>query len=365
VLGAADLVRGKVLRGLAGTALRPFLLARERRIGLRAALTIGAACGLATVAPALTLALGPLLFGVPHAAASLRYLVLRRGLSVWLIGALVAVSLLVVGARIYGAVLRPGTSLPVHLELFAGASLFAVACVEGARRSGNHLRALGLLSVLALGVPFALSAPHAVRLAFVHVHNLGVVALWLLLFRRRGAAPKVVAGGVLVAILVLASGLTAPIARATGGLHMLGVDVAEVGRWLAPSVGPQWAIPLVLVHAFTDSVHYAFWLGVVPEEELKGEGTLTFRMTARSLRRDFRVGGLAVVAFATLAIAGLGVANGALARSAYFVVAGFHGYIEGAMLLYFLVVGRGSGLRRGSKDAGMDPPGSIRGRTAA
>ena len=40
---------------------------------------------------------------------------------------------------------------------------------------------------------------------------------------------------------------------------------------MAPNLAPTLALTLVVMHAFTDSVHYAFWLGVVPEEELSGE----------------------------------------------------------------------------------------------
>src|SRR5262249_29596235 len=87
---------------------------------------------------------------------------------------------------------------------------------------------------------------------------------------------------------------------------------------------------------FTDSVHYAFWLGVIPEETLRNEGTLTFKMTWRSLRKDFGDVGLALVLvlfFALLVLAATGMAR---ARDMYFAVAGFHGYIEGAILVYLV-----------------------------
>ena len=150
--------------------------------------------------------------------------------------------------------------------------------------------------------------------------------------KRRAFAPLALLALTLAALL---GGFVAP-------LHprALGVDLEAVGRWLLPGAAAGAAVPLVLAHVFTDSVHYAFWLGIIPEETLRAHGTPTFSMTWRLLRRDFGAAGLALVVVAALAIVALAVFGLGRARDVYFAVAGFHGYVEGVMLVYFVVRGR-------------------------
>src|SRR5439155_19660898 len=101
----------------------------------------------------------------------------------------------------------------------------------------------------------------------------------------------------------------------------LGVDLEVVGAWLVPGATMAVAIPLVLAHVFTDSIHYAFWLGIIPEETLRHEGTLTFKMTWRSLQKDFGAGGVAFVAVCVLAVAVLAMFGLVRARDTYFAIA--------------------------------------------
>src|SRR5262249_19762133 len=140
-----------------------------------------------------------------------------------------------------------------------------------------------LLGAGALGV---VNAP-VTRLLFVHLHNFGALALWLFVFRKRGPWPFVATAMLGAALVLILSGATVPWTARAGGMSALGVDVAGVARWLSPGVALGAAVPLALVHAFSDSVHYGTWLGLIPEEEARAEGSLTFRMTARSLRADF------------------------------------------------------------------------------
>ncbi len=337
MIAIADRARAMVLRAISRTGARSFVVDRTRRIGARAAIAIAFAFVLAATFPALALAIGPIVFGIPHVAASLRYLVVRRSVSRILVSSVVVLSAVIVAARV-GAGTGDGSTW-ARVEIAAGASLFAIAAIEAGRRSGRATRTVLALVVLGAGLALALQVPFVVRLAFVHVHNLGVVVLWMVLFRRGGALRRAVAAALVIALVLLASGATLPLARTLGGLDAGGVDCRDVAAWLAPSLVSSIAIPLVLVHAFTDSVHYAFWLGVVPEEELSGQGTLTFRMTLRGLVRDFGRVGLGVAVIATVGIAALALQRAEVARNAYFVVAGFHGYVEGAMLVWLAVGG--------------------------
>ncbi len=305
----------------------------------RAVAAIAVAFVVAATAPALALAVGPVVLGVPHVASSLRYNVLRNGHARGRVLVIAAFAVAIVATRIGEPYAAAGGLAPVEVGLGVGLSALAIvaAWVDG-RRAGRA--AIGCAALVACG---AIAMRHAAttRLALVHVHNLGVVALWWVVWRRdrrRGPA------WVLLALVAALAGLCALSgsgrAPSAWGARALSVDVAEVGAWLAPGAATGVASSLVLAHAFTDSVHYAFWLGVIPEETLSAEGTPTFRMTVRALRRDFGPRALACVAFVAIVIAVYALVDLGIARRAYFVLAGFHGHVEAAALVYALVRGR-------------------------
>src|SRR5262249_48732944 len=73
---------------LKSPVLAAILRSRAHRVEARAGAAILLALSLTILCPALMLALGPILFGVPHVAAEVRYLLLRRGLPRgWLVAA--------------------------------------------------------------------------------------------------------------------------------------------------------------------------------------------------------------------------------------------------------------------------------------
>ncbi|HEX4516987.1 MAG TPA: hypothetical protein VH054_25745 [Polyangiaceae bacterium] len=322
IIHAFDSARAAVLRGVlhapfVGRAIRR----RTSRIALRVATAIAFAFALAIIAPAATLAISPLVLGVPHIASSVRYLVLRRDLPRAWIAVLVSASFALMTFRIaeqYGSSPR----VLARAEVVVAALLALVAACHGRRTRW-------LVPLVALASALAIAHPTGARLVSVHVHNLAAVVVWALVMQRgRAMLPLVCLAGSLALLLF---GAFTPVFPAA-----LGVDVSVVGAWLVPGASAAIAVPLVLAHVFTDSVHYAFWLGVIPEETLRNEGTLTFRMTWRALVRDFGRAGLAIVIAFTLGFAALALLGMARARGAYFAIAGFHGYIEGAMLIYLV-----------------------------
>jgi hypothetical protein len=123
-------------------------------------------------------------------------------------------------------------------------------------------------------------------------------------------------------------------------MHAFGVSLATVARDLAPGFEPRAGLAIVLSFAFLQSLHYAAWLGWIPQEDLHAEGTMSFRMSLRSMVRDFGVPGLAcVVVLAVLVVAAAALAP-ARTRELYFSLATFHGYLEVAMLAYFAAAAR-------------------------
>lgn len=335
LLTRLDRVRGVVLRSVVATPwIGGVVRRRERRVALRLFCAIVLAFALAVGAPAATLAVSPLVLGVPHVASSLRYLVLRARLPrVWLatLGAGAALLAAFRVAEQYGG----APHAMARVEVAIGVALTAGAAIAASRGTpSGRRRLLFALPLLAVAGAFLVAHPVAARLGFVHVHNLGAVAVWTLLMQRRRAFAPLAA--LALAMAALLGGLVPPLQ-----LRALGVDLETVGSWLLPGAAVGAAVPLVLAHVFTDSVHYAFWLGIIPEETLRAQGTPSFSMTWRLLLRDFGAVGLALVAAAgvilLVALAAFGLAR---ARDAYFAVAGFHGYVEGVMLVFFLVRGR-------------------------
>jgi hypothetical protein len=340
LIAALDRPRARLFA--AALTLRPVafvLKSRALRIEARASLAILGALLLAVVAPAFMLALGPILFGVPHVAAEIRYLLLRRGFPRALLIAAAIYCALLASSRLAEQLLQaPGLFAPVEIVL-AGCGTLA-AGVWGAR-SGGSWRRLGALALFlaALGV-FSLRHALAARLVFVHLHNFGALALWLLVFRRRGPLPRVAFALLALSIALLLSGFTLQLSERLGALSCLGVDLAVVAAWLSPGVILSVALPLALLHAFSDSVHYVTWLSFIPEEEIRAEGSLTFRMSARSLRRDLGLLGLGLVVLALALVLGGSLLNLALARRYYFAAAGFHGYLELAAIALLFVRGQ-------------------------
>src|SRR5262249_11687871 len=101
-------------------------------------------------------------------------------------------------------------------------------------------------------------------------------------------------------------------------------------------------LPLALVHAFSDSVHYGAWLGLIPEEETRAEGSLTFKMSARSLLADLGAPGVIAAAIAMGVVLAASLVNLGGTRRIYFSIAGFHGYLEMIVLVFLAVRGRGA-----------------------
>lgn len=322
-------------------SMRPLayvLRQRSRRIEARACVAIVFAFALSVVAPAWMLALGPLLFGVPHVASEVRYLIVRRRLSRGLLTAVIVGCVTISGLRLVGRVSDDRVFF-ARAEILVGALWVAGGALLATRKPGALRRLAWVAPPIIVAAAVAMRYATAAQLAFVHAHNFGALLLWLVLFRRRAGVPVLALTLLGAALLLIVSGVTVPWSASLGTLTALDVDVARIGAWLTPGVGASLAVPLALVHAFSDSVHYGTWLGIIPEEEIRAEGSLTFRMTLRSLFADFGVMGVAVTVAAFAAVLVGCAVNLSSARGVYFSAAGFHGYLELAVLAWLVVAG--------------------------
>lgn len=334
-----DWVRSALYRVALGIRpLAALITLRDRRVALTASLHAIVAFVLTVTVPTLLLALGPIFLGVAHVAADLRYLVLRRGLGkVWL--AVIAVAC---GAIV---LLRSAQELgadPVgvaRLEFAVVTVWMGAALVAGASLSRRFGRAAGgFLLVGAFGL-YAQAEPYAVRIAFTHLHNLVALGLWLYLFRGRLRASLIPLGLIVGLSLILLSGRTYFWTEKLGTVQLLGLHVLAASDWLAPGLPFYEAAGLTLSFAFLQSVHYSTWLLVVPQEDVRGQGTVTWRMAARSMLREFGRIGFALLLLSALGVLVAACFNVHRTRNLYLSLAMFHGYLELALAAYFFARG--------------------------
>jgi hypothetical protein len=335
-VGPLDALRLLVFRlVLRSRALAALLVRRERRLALQLTLHASVAFVLAIYFPALLFVLGPVLLGVLHVAADVRYLVLARRLSrSWLL-TIVGACLLLFG--LHGLELLRAIAPSTRRDL-ALVTLWAVAAVvAGGRESKADDRVgVGLLLALTLGA-LAWLWPQTFRLLFLHGHNLVALAVWPLFFRRR---PKLV--GLLVALIVgaaalLASGAFFRASLASSGVRAFGLHALGIATQLSPVDRADYALGLTSAFVFLQAIHYAVWLSVIPQGSLPGQGTLTFRRSVSGVTREFGLLGSALVVLAAVAVVVAACFNAPRAAATYLSLAMFHGYLELVLVLYFWV----------------------------
>ncbi len=317
-----DRARLELLR-LSGAAGRFFVRRREARVLAGGLLLVGTALALTLAAPFWLLALGPVLWGIPHVLSDFRYLVLRPGLHRRL-G-------LCLGVGIPLAVAGVGWH-PVQSGLVATAMAALLARGPGWRKAAMLAVAAGLFWV-SIGVGDLAS------LVFAHAHNFIALALWWAWRPADGGLRLGVPCAFLVAGAALWLGWLAPSGIAAGwappGLHAgyhLGL--------LAPGLAEPWALRLVLLFAFAQAVHYGVWLRLIPEEDRPQPSTRTWAASFRALEKDFGP----VLLWGALALMS-GLAVWAVfdlveARAGYLRMALFHGYLELAAAAWLFVEGR-------------------------
>lgn len=324
LLDPLDWARRRWLRAL-GRWARPLMIDRDLRVALVASLMIASATLATLLVPLWLLALGPIVWGVPHLLADLRYLVVgpgfhRRPLLVLVGGApIVAVGL--------------GADISVGLLAAAGAAALARAPLE------RRLVALVLLAALAAAV---IVADRLADLAFAHLHNFIAVALWWAWrprTRRLHWLPLALFAGVSLLFfsplgLALADQSVA-LGREIGGF---GVDY-QLAR-LAPGVPIELGLRLVLLFCFTQAIHYAVWLHLLPDDDRGRATPPTFRRSFADLCRELGRPVMIIAALLALLFAVWAAVDLMDAGHGYFRLARFHGHLELAAATLLIVEGR-------------------------
>ena len=336
-----DRARRALLVGLSRSSIvGPLVTQRDQRVRAQTLLGVGLAFALTLLAPGVLFVVGPALFGVAHVASDVRYLVLRRELPRWWVAALGAGCLTLFVLR--GLELTfPGSWPFAATEVglgWAWALGGVCAAVAASPSSRSIRRALLVTPVLLIALGAALARPALARLLFAHLHNLVGIGLWLLLFRRsrRFAFPAVALLALAVALCV--SGRVLPVVHLGGPGAARFVD-EMLFAW--PSwMPPRTALGLGLAFVLLQAVHYSVWLAWIPQEDLRAQGTISFRMSLRSLLRDLGPVWLGLVALIACAVLAASFIDAHRTRQLYLSLSGFHGYLELAAGAFLFVRAR-------------------------
>lgn len=311
-----DVGRTGIYRALSaglGPAFTGLVASRERRVALVGATAVVGSLALTLGAPLTMLVWAPLVLGVPHLLADVRYLVVRPGLHRRGVLALAAGAPLAVVGAVGDA----------WIGLLAAVGAVLVARASGMRR-GVAVAVLGLLALLAARLP----GPS--ELVLLHLHNLVAGVAWWVWRPGRTRAQGAVALGALAGWVLLATGaLDGFVSR--GGPFVAGLDTSGLAAEVAPWVSLS-GYHLLLAWIYAQSLHYGAWLRLVPEDDRPRRTPRPFRATARVLVAELGpwVLGGAIVAWAV--VFGWGLLDPLAARAAYLRGALFHGHLEIAAL---------------------------------
>ena len=340
-LAPFDRLRRVLLVGLSRSPIAgPIVTRRDQRVRAQALLGVGVAFALTLLAPGLLFIVGPALFGVAHVASDVRYLVLRRDLPRWWITALVAGCLALFALRgLEAAFPQRWPFAATEVGLGWGWALCGVwAAVAASPSSRSIRRGLLVTPAILLALLAALARPSLARLIFAHLHNLVGIGLWLLLFRRRRRFAFPALALLALAVALCASGGVLPAVRFGGPGASRFVD-EMVSAW------PGWmpartALGLGLAFVMLQAVHYSVWLSWIPQDDLRGQGTLSFRMSLRSLLRELGPVWLIVIALVAGAVLAASFVDAHRTRQLYLSLSAFHGYLELAAGAFLFVRGR-------------------------
>lgn len=285
------------------------------------------------LAPASALLFGPLLLGVPHLLQELRVLTAPHRASrgtLLVVGTPLA---LLVAMRLaeFAGLPRPGAS-----DVALGSLAIGLALLQSARHARERLAAP------TVGVPillFALADWQMTSLVLAHLHNL-IAIVWLLRLARR-ASPAVMASSLRLAGLAGVGMIGVAVAgtRFSAGSNgfdgllaaRTGFDLELARAALAPALTTDWGTRLLLCYTFAQLLHYAIWIALIPRMVASSESGRSVRVVAQSFtQRALRRGGLAL-AIALVPFVALRT-NPAEARDIYLALAGFHGWLELALL---------------------------------
>jgi hypothetical protein len=318
-----DLLRARLLRFVA-PRWRALVVERDLRVAFVGTLLMITALVSTSLVPIWFIAVGPILWGIPHVVSDVRYLVMRPGYHRRPGVALAT------GAGIVAAGL--GFGLRAGLAGAAGALVFARAPV---RR-----RALGVGVIAALFALAAWVGPIA-DWFFVHAHNAVGVALWWAWRRRTGRMSWLpLALFAAFTALILAGGVDALVTRAGLFATWTGLSMKGLAYQLSPTMHGPWPTRFLVLYAFGQSAHYVVWMRLIPEDARPSPTPRSFQQSFRALEADVGALVLWAAVLGMIALAVWAAMSLGAARDGYIQLAFFHGYLELAAAALFWAEGK-------------------------
>jgi hypothetical protein len=177
---------------------------------------------------------------------------------------------------------------------------------------------------------------------FAHAHNFIAVGLWWIWRPRAGRLHWIPLALLVAASLFLLSDAALWLVTAIGGLNWFGGDMGpEYQVWrLSPDIDPDLGLRLVLLFCFAQSIHYAVWLQLLPDDDRARATPPTFRASYEDLCRDMTRPGVWVAGLLALFIAVWAVQDLMHACHGYFRMARFHGHLELIAVALLVLEGR-------------------------
>jgi hypothetical protein len=331
-IAAADRVRRWWLRRL-GRVLRPLIRQRELRVAVVGSTMVLTALTATLVAPLWLLILGPLVWGVPHLVADLRYMLVRPGYH-----------------RRLGMVLLAGP--PLGYVALGGDLLWgfvAGALALTVARASPGRRALGVVMLAGIAGAFA-ALGRTGDVVFAHLHNAIAVLLWWAWRPRTSRLHWLPLALMAAASVFLLSETALVAAHVSGGMEWFAGDMGpDYQTWrLSPGVSPGWALRLVLLFCFAQTIHYGVWLNLLPDEDRERRAPPPLRARWDGLVADMGRPLLYAAIAVSVGLALWAVRDLMAACHGYFRMARFHGHLELIAAALMLVEGGRINLSQGT-----------------
>lgn len=321
----------------AGPLGRRLVRDRELRVAILAVFAIAVAAFFTAYAPFYLLLVGPVLLGVPHLVGDLRYMLVRPGFHkrwpVWI------------------AIAIPGGFAVAGCGAWAGVSSLAMCALVA--RGPLWRRAVGMCVAGAFAL-CTVASRTVTDLVVAHAHNVIAIVLWIAWRKRDTRVHWLPTAAFFAVLIVMLAGAFDPLLKALDSMLRVPhrVDIASTLNTYAPFVSQPWALRLTLTFIFAQSVHYAVWTRLVPEDDRGRETPRTFAATARALRSDLGLALMLVGGMVALGITAWATWNLADARLSYLKLSTGHAYIElAAALLLWMERGRYLGTLRSHERA--------------
>lgn len=345
-----DYIRSRLLRfTLAWEPLRRIFCNRAHRLFALYVIFIALALTVSCLVPLWQLLLGPMFYGYMHLFSSVRYFhygvsqdrqVNDQRLKKLAVGTLLSLATLYC---VYRAALASGAlsglrgplsewqGSAINEAVFVGMVFFVGALVYRKRISRVLFGAL-LLGPLA----YALVMHSAATVGFLVLgHNVVGFIYWLLACRTkqdRGFALAALGLFLLVNVAIF-SGFFDPVYALfahSESLGFAGLTNQSMGALIVPWSGDATLrFHAVAALAFGQSTHYYVWLKAIPDQHHYHRIPTSFKQSYRLLGSDFGKPIAAIVIYAVVAATLVWVfVSMRDARAIYFMVAGFHGYLE-------------------------------------